>query len=159
MYRGGAEVWQGFSKNATEGMATPIGLPIWTALLAGPCAALAALILGPPEALFPACVGIAVSLGTRIALAFRFGQNISNALLHPIGVLVMLAIQWSALWTAFPGTSGHMARAGLSVQRLHDVRATNLLNVDILTLPERRMPQASKSTAYINAIWDGGSGP
>jgi hypothetical protein len=104
MYRGGAEVWQGFSKNATEGMATPIGLPIWTALLAGGhVLPWLILILGPPEALFPACVGIAVSLGTRIALAFRFGQNISNALLHPIGVLVMLAIQWSALWTAFRG--------------------------------------------------------
>ena len=75
------------------------------------------LVLGPPEALFPACVGIAVSLGTRIALAFRFGQNISNALLHPIGVLVMLAIQWSAFWTAFRGRPGHMARTGVSVQR------------------------------------------
>jgi hypothetical protein len=81
-----------------------VGLPIWTVLLAGGhVLPWLLLILGPPEALFPACVGIAVSLGTRIALAFRFGQNISNALLHPIGVLVMLAIQWSALWTAFRG--------------------------------------------------------
>jgi hypothetical protein len=104
MYKGSAEVWQGFTKNATEGMATPVGLPVWTALLAGGhVLPWLLLVLGPPEALFPACVGIAVSLGTRIALAFRFGQNISNALLHPIGVLVMLAIQWSAFWTAFRG--------------------------------------------------------
>ncbi len=104
MYKGSTEVWQGFTKNATEGMATPIGLPVWTVLLAGGhVLPWLLLVLGPPEALFPACVGIAVSLGTRIALAFRFGQDISNALLHPIGVLVMLAIQWSAFWTAFRG--------------------------------------------------------
>jgi hypothetical protein len=35
MYRGGAEVWAGFSKNATEGMASPMALPIWTVLLGG----------------------------------------------------------------------------------------------------------------------------
>ncbi|WP_158043415.1 glycosyltransferase [Skermanella pratensis] len=109
MYRSGTEVWQGFTKNATEGMATPMGLPVWTALLAGghilPFLLLLGLFLfgGPPEALFPACVGIAVALGTRLALAFRFDQSIASALLHPVGVAIMLAIQWSALWTALRG--------------------------------------------------------
>ena len=35
MYRGFGETWRGFSKNATEGMATPVGLPVWTVLLLG----------------------------------------------------------------------------------------------------------------------------
>ena len=35
MYRGFRAAWEGFLKNATEGMATPVGLPVWTALLAG----------------------------------------------------------------------------------------------------------------------------
>src|SRR3954452_19777359 len=73
MYRGGAEVWQGFSKNATEGMETPVVFTVWTALLAGGhVVPWLLVILGPHEALFPSCVGVAVSLGPRIALAFRF---------------------------------------------------------------------------------------
>ena len=35
MYRGFGEAWAGFVKNAREGMATPLGLPIWTVMLAG----------------------------------------------------------------------------------------------------------------------------
>ena len=35
MYRGFAETWRGFSKNAREGMATAVALPIWTVLLGG----------------------------------------------------------------------------------------------------------------------------
>ena len=42
MYGGFAESWAGFTKNAREGMATPIGLPVWTVLLAGAHSALAA---------------------------------------------------------------------------------------------------------------------
>ena len=119
MYRGGAEVWQGFSKNATEGMATPIGLPIWTVLLAGGhVLPWLLLILGPPDALFPACVGIAVSLGTRIALAFRFGQNISNVSpsshrrASHAGDTVVCPLD------RISGTPCDMARAGISVQWL-----------------------------------------
>jgi len=35
MYRGFAESWEGFIKNAHEGMATPVQLPVWTILLGG----------------------------------------------------------------------------------------------------------------------------
>ena len=35
MYEDAASVWSGFSKNATEGMARPFALPIWTVLLVG----------------------------------------------------------------------------------------------------------------------------
>ena len=99
-------------------MATPVGLPVWTVLLAGGhVLPWLLLILGPPEALFPACVGIAVSLGTRIALAFRFGQNISNALLHPVGVRSHAGDTVVGALDGVPGTPGHMARTGLSVQR------------------------------------------
>jgi len=104
MYRGGREVWDGFSKNATEGMATSAGLPVWTALLAGGhVLPWLFLIAGPPELLVPALAGIAAALTTRLLLAFRFRQSISSAILHPIGVMLMLAIQWSALWTALRG--------------------------------------------------------
>jgi hypothetical protein len=35
MYAGFDEAWAGFAKNAHEGMATPVALPIWTVLLFG----------------------------------------------------------------------------------------------------------------------------
>ena len=35
LYDGLRASWNGFIKNAHEGMATPVGLPIWTTLLAG----------------------------------------------------------------------------------------------------------------------------
>jgi phytoene synthase len=35
MYRGFGEAWAGFLKNAHEGMATPVALPVWTVLLGG----------------------------------------------------------------------------------------------------------------------------
>ena len=44
-----------------------------------------------------------MALGTRLALAFRFEQSIASAFLHPVGVTIMLAIQWSALWTSLRG--------------------------------------------------------
>src|SRR5919112_660742 len=35
MYARFDEAWNGFAKNAHEGMATPVGLPVWTVLLLG----------------------------------------------------------------------------------------------------------------------------
>ena len=39
----------------------------------------------------------------RLILAVRFRQSIASALLHPVGVLVVLAIQWSALLRSLAG--------------------------------------------------------
>ncbi|CAO3432682.1 glycosyltransferase [Azospirillum endophyticum] len=109
MYRGWREVWSGFSKNATEGMATPAALPVWTLLLFGghvlPWIVLgwAALDPLPPMVVVPACMAVAAGLILRLLLAVRFRQSIVGALLHPVGVLIMLAIQWSALLRARHG--------------------------------------------------------
>ena len=35
-----------------------------------------------------------VGLATRLALAVRFRQSLIGALLHPLGVLSLVAIQW-----------------------------------------------------------------
>ncbi|MBK1837316.1 glycosyltransferase [Azospirillum sp. YIM B02556] len=109
MYRGWREVWSGFSKNATEGMATPAALPVWTLLLFGGHV-LPWLLLGwaaldplPLAAVVLACLAAAAGLIFRLLLAVRFRQSIVGALLHPVGVLIMLAIQWSALLRARRG--------------------------------------------------------
>lgn len=102
MYRGWREVWSGFTKNATEGMATPTALPVWTLLLFGgqvlPWLLLAAAALVPVgPALVPAVLAASAGLLLRLLLAVRFRQGAAGALLHPVGVVILLAIQWSAL--------------------------------------------------------------
>jgi hypothetical protein len=102
MYRGGREVWQGFAKNATEGMATPLGLPVWTLLLGGghvlPVVLLPiALAADARPALAVCALACACLYATRIALVLRFRQRWLGSLLHPLGIAVLLVLQWSAL--------------------------------------------------------------
>lgn len=109
MYRGWREVWSGFTKNATEGMATPAALPVWTVLLFGghvlPWILLgwAALDPLPDEAVVMAGMAAAAGLLFRLLLMVRFRQSVVGALLHPVGILIMLAIQWAALLRARHG--------------------------------------------------------
>ena len=109
MYRGWREVWSGFSKNATEGMATPAALPVWTLLLFGghvlPWVLLGWAALHPLPLAAVVLAGLSAAAGVifRLLLAVRFRQSVVGALLHPVGVLIMLAIQWSALLRARHG--------------------------------------------------------
>jgi glycosyl transferase family 2 len=108
MYRGGREVWQGFAKNATEGMAKPAALPVWTVLLGGGhvlpfLLLLAAFASGSGAALAASALAGACVYGTRIALALRFRQSWPGALLHPLGIALLLALQWSALGAELRG--------------------------------------------------------
>ena len=109
MYSGLGEVWAGFSKNATEGMATPRALPLWTVLLFGgqvlPFLLLAAagpLGWGSPVALLGG-IAAGAALAFRLVMAWRFRQSVPAALLHPLGILLVLAIQWTALVRARRG--------------------------------------------------------
>jgi hypothetical protein len=108
MYAGLGAVWRGFSKNATEGMATPVALPIWTVLLGGghvlpflvlPVAALA----GAGAATELAALAVALVWGARALLALRVGQGPLGVLLHPAGICLVLAIQLSAFAAARRG--------------------------------------------------------
>ncbi|GLR80692.1 glycosyltransferase (plasmid) [Azospirillum oryzae] len=109
MYRGWREVWSGFSKNATEGMATPAALPVWTLLLFGghvlPWMLLGWAALHPLPMTAVVIAGLAAMAGVifRLLLAVHFRQSVVGALLHPVGILIMLAIQWSALLRARHG--------------------------------------------------------
>jgi len=92
MYSGFREAWHGFLKNAREGMATPVGLPVWTLLLAGGHL-LPWLLLPLPLA------GAALILAylTRAAITWRGREPSWTVPLHPATVAVALAIQWTAL--------------------------------------------------------------
>ncbi len=92
MYDNFGHAWGGFIKNAREGMATPVGLPIWTVLLAG-----AHLW---PWALLPegeAMLTLLLMFALRAAVTWRTGEPWWTVPLHPLTVLVALAIQWTAL--------------------------------------------------------------
>ncbi len=98
MYTNAPEVWEGLCKNATEGMATNRALPVWTVILAGG-QVVPWLLLPNPWAL----LAVVATVGFRLVLAWRFRQPWLSAVLHPIGVLGVLAVQWASLRRAWRG--------------------------------------------------------
>ncbi len=106
MYEDLKGIWSGFMKNAHEGMATPIGLPIWTLLLVGGHILPVILVVTSFALGLPAMVAVASLLFSyllRILLAFRFKQSFLGVLVHPLGVGFMVFLQWSALLRRFAG--------------------------------------------------------
>lgn len=101
MYRDAAQVWEGLTKNATEGMAKPVALPVWTVVLGGGHVLPAALMIVSPDP--TALAALAASFGLRALLAWRFRQPLADVALHPASVLATLVVQWSALVRAWRG--------------------------------------------------------
>jgi hypothetical protein len=101
MYTGAGEVLSGLAKNATEGMATPLGLPIFTVLLfVGQVIAFPVALLFSarhPWVFNPATAGVLLSFFMRCFCAWRYQQKWRSVFLHPLGVLVLLLLQWYAL--------------------------------------------------------------
>ena len=108
MYAGWDQVWRGFAKNATEGMAKPVALPVWTVLLGGghvlPFALLpVAALSGAGSALKLTTLAVALVWGARALVAARVGEAPLGVLLHPVAVCIVLAIQWQALLASLRG--------------------------------------------------------
>jgi len=101
MYANAAQVWEGLCKNATEGMAKPRALPVWTVILAGGQILPAALMLAAPS--WTVGLALMASVGFRLLLAARFRQPWIAALLHPLGVMALLVVQWWSLIRAARG--------------------------------------------------------
>lgn len=101
MYRTNAEAWRGLGKNATEGLAAPALIVPMSALLLGgqvlPFALLASAPLLSGTGVTCTLIATALSCLPRLLGALLFRQPCSGALLHPLGVLALLAIQWHAL--------------------------------------------------------------
>ena len=95
MYRTFNEAWAGFAKNAHEGMATPVGLPIWTMLLLGGHVLPFALLPFTPT--LPIVLAACLSLFTRAIVTVATRENPLSIPLHPFTILTGLAIQWSVL--------------------------------------------------------------
>ena len=109
MYRSAREVWQGLAKNATEGLAQPALLVPATALLFGG-QVLPVILCGfgvfgqlSPWACGLAVLGLAAAYYPRLRAMRRFEQSWLGALLHPLGILVFLVLQWYACVRALCG--------------------------------------------------------
>lgn len=112
MYRNAQQVWLGLAKNATEGIAAPGRiLPISVLLLMGQvlpfCLAVWFAWRGgiSPAVWTYSLVGVAGAWLPRILAAVRFRQSWRGAILHPVGIVVLLAIQWYALSCSLLGSA------------------------------------------------------
>jgi glycosyltransferase involved in cell wall biosynthesis len=93
MYRSASEVWHGLAKNAVEGMAAPARIvPFTVILLLGQVLPFVALLWTPM--FLPIAV---ISWIPRLLAVKQFRQPAISALLQPLGILLLLAIQWYAL--------------------------------------------------------------
>jgi hypothetical protein len=114
MYNSPRAVWHGFSKNATEGMARPLALPIWTVLLFGgqllPAILAVAILMRaiishalPTDAAALLLAALALLILARTLQALRCEEPIRAVFIHPLGVLLTLCIQWNALFAHVRG--------------------------------------------------------
>lgn len=95
MYERFGDAWNGFAKNAHEGMAKPVSLPVWTFLLVGGHVLPFALLPFSPT--WPVMGAALLSLATRALVTVATRETPLSIPLHPLTVLTSLAIQWSVL--------------------------------------------------------------
>lgn len=126
MYRSPGAVWNGFAKNAREGLGGPVTIWIWTILLAGghllPWVALwlnvdktvneelhtihrprLPFLDSARPAVLLSALACWMSVFPRLTCSWLYKQSWLGAILHPFGVLLMLAIQWYATVRAWVG--------------------------------------------------------
>ncbi len=106
MYWNAGDVWRGLSKNATEGMAAPRRIVPFSALLCFghvlPAFLLFSALRRRTGIAVPA-IAVAAGYAVRLTAAVRFRQSLGGALLHPVSVATLLALQWSALFGKLTG--------------------------------------------------------
>lgn len=130
MYRSASGVWNGLAKNAREGMAATAQLPLWTYLLfVGQVLPFIILLMAPGRIIIEhtmmltyapgpktdaivwnddlgfalAALACVLALIPRGLATIRFRASWLGAALHPVGVMVLLAIQWFAIVRAVMG--------------------------------------------------------
>ncbi len=100
MYRSAAEVWNGFAKNAREGMASSrMILPFTIILTCGQILPFALLAFWKELSFLQlalVCAAVISAWIPRWHGVVRYRQSVIGAVLHPVGVVVVLMIQWYA---------------------------------------------------------------
>jgi len=107
MYHTNGETWRGLGKNATEGLAAPGTILPMTALLLGGQVLPFVLTLFATSlsttGLVAALLACALAYAPRLLAVKLFRQPLGSALLHPLGVVMLLSVQWIALVRQFAG--------------------------------------------------------
>jgi len=107
MYHGAKQLWFGLAKNATEGLGGPsVIVPATLLLLGGQVMPLALWLACPWFTPWTAGVNAVATLllfSPRLAGMRRFRQSWLGAVLHPLGVTVLIAIQWYGFFRAVFG--------------------------------------------------------
>ncbi|WP_442511433.1 glycosyltransferase family 2 protein [Novipirellula sp. SH528] len=102
MYRDGGEVIRGLLKNATEGIANPKVIGLFTVLIIGASvlpivAFLVAVLTHSSMAMSVAGIAVVVSHLPRAIAAVNFRQPIVGVVLHSVAATLFIGLQWSAL--------------------------------------------------------------
>ena len=107
MYRNASEVWFGLAKNAGEALAAPAMIgPMTAILLGGQVLPYLLLLLAvcswpspwPTWQVWLALLATVAAMYPRLVAVRRYGHSLVGAVLHPLGILVLLAIQWFAFF-------------------------------------------------------------
>ena len=117
MYDSASAVWMGLAKNATEGLGSPGRIvPVTVLLLVGQVLPVVAAVLWVAFWVSTAVVGaqlddaraagwVSLLVGVAVVASYlprvmavrRFRQPVGSAVLHPVGILMLLGVQWYAL--------------------------------------------------------------
>ena len=121
MYRNAAEVWSGLSKNATEGMASPGRIGVFTVFLFfGQVLPLVLFVLAGignnSRAGGFALLALLMGYGVRAVSAWRYQQSWRSVLLHPAGVMLLLVLEWRALTNKLTGRPAEWKQRAYTVE-------------------------------------------
>lgn len=103
MYRTVGDLWSGLAKNATEALAAPVLIgPATLILFGGQVLPILLMALSGTLGMSRwqtaiAATSVVFAYVPRFAGVVRFQQPLLGAILHPLGVLTLLSIQWYAL--------------------------------------------------------------
>ncbi|MGF1583546.1 MAG: glycosyltransferase [Gemmataceae bacterium] len=106
MYTSAGSLWNGLAKNAREGLAAPGTIvPVTLLLLMGQVMPFLLPIWTWNDRLLLGLTIFAIGLAyfTRFLATWKFRQSWLGAILHPVGIVILLAIQWYAAFRAIVG--------------------------------------------------------
>lgn len=161
MYHTNGDTWRGLGKNATEGLAAPgTILPMTALLLGGQVLPLVLLALAPmlsATALTFAILAAVCAFVPRLVAVQLFRQPLGGALLHPLGVVALLAIQWLALAKKFAGRpmewkGRSYAPGSVPAEPAVTRAALLLLGLAMLGFPVHAAPATKTSATSTNLV-------
>lgn len=97
MYHSAGEVWEGLRKNAAEGLGSSrLILPATLLLTMGQLMPFVLVFATEGAARMLSLLAVCLVYVPRLTALARFRQPLVGALLHPLGIVLLLAIQWQA---------------------------------------------------------------